>query len=450
MIKIAIDGPSGGGKSTLAKKISRETGIIYVDTGALYRTVGYYVRGKGVSKDDRDGVIALLPEIKIELVYKDGNQTVLLNGEDLGDKIREPEISMYASAVSAVPQVREFLLETQRRIARENSVVMDGRDIGTVILPDADVKIFLSASNEERARRRCEELRAKGIEASYEEVLADMNERDANDKNREVAPAVAAPDAIHLDNSSLTLDETYEAAMKIIKEKAGDKLPKAETEKKKITNKRSMSGFYRFMWHIFHGFFKVIFNTKIHGAENEPDADYGAMLVCSNHISATDPIVIGLSMRRHQACFMAKKELFRIPLFAQLIKMLGAFPVDRKKSDVGAVRHTIKILEGGGWAAMFPQGTRHPGENPRETTLKNGAGMICAHTKVDVLPVFISTKNATHKLFRRKNIIIGKPIKFEEFGYEEGKPGEYARISAEIFDRVCTLGEEWEKANNEK
>lgn len=449
MIRIAIDGPSGGGKSTLAKRISRETGIIYVDTGALYRTVGYYVRGQGVAKEDRESIIALLQQIKIELVFRDGNQTVLLNGEDLGDRIREPEISMYASAVSAVPQVREFLLETQRRIARENSVVMDGRDIGTVILPDADVKIFLSASNEERARRRCEELRAKGIEASYEDVLADMNERDANDKNREVAPAVAAPDAIHLDNSGLTLDGTYEAAMKIITEKAGDKLPK-KAEATTLVHKRSMSGFYRFMWHIFHGFFKVIFNTKIHGAENEPDADYGAMLVCSNHISATDPIVIGLTMRRHQACFMAKKELFKIPLFAQLIKMLGAFPVDRKKSDVGAVRHTIKILEEGGWAAMFPQGTRHPGEDPRKTSLKNGAGMICAHTKVDVLPVFISTKNATHKIFRRKDIIIGKPIKFEEFGYDEGKPGEYARISAEIFDRICTLGEEWEKANNAK
>ncbi len=445
MIKIAIDGPSGGGKSTLAKRISRETGIIYVDTGALYRTIGYFVRGKGIAKEDNEGIISCLPEIAIELVFRDGQQTVLLNGEDLGDKIREPEISMYASAVSAVPEVREFLLETQRRIARENSVVMDGRDIGTVILPDADVKIFLSASNEERARRRCAELQAKGIEASYEEVLADMNERDANDKNREVAPAVAAPDAVLLDNSGCTLDETYEKAMAIIREKAGDKLPKKVS--KTLVHKRSMSGFYRFMWHLLHGFFRFIFNAKTHGAENEPDADYGAMLICSNHISATDAIAIGLSLQRHQACFMAKKELFKIPLVAQLFRALGAFPVDRKKSDVSAVRHTISILEEGGWVAMFPQGTRHPGENPRETSLKNGAGMVCAHTESDVLPVFISTKNATHKLFRRKHIIIGKPVKFEEFGYEKGKPGEYARISAEIFDRVCTLGEEWEKEN---
>ena len=219
MIKIAIDGPSGGGKSTLAKRIARETGIIYVDTGALYRTIGYYVRSKGVTKDDCAGAVALLPEINIELAYEDGRQIVRLNGEDLGDKIREPEISMYASAVSAIPEVRAFLLETQRKIARENSVVMDGRDIGTVILPDADVKIFLCASNEERARRRCEELKEKGIEASYEEVLADLNQRDKNDREREIAPAVAATDAVILDNSDLTVDGTVDAAIAIIEEK---------------------------------------------------------------------------------------------------------------------------------------------------------------------------------------------------------------------------------------
>jgi 1-acyl-sn-glycerol-3-phosphate acyltransferase len=141
---------------------------------------------------------------------------------------------------------------------------------------------------------------------------------------------------------------------------------------------------------------------------------------------------------------MAKKELFKIPLFNLLIKSLGAYPVDRKVSDVGAVKHTIKILESGGWAAMFPQGTRHPGEDPRNTSLKNGAGMICARTGVDVLPVFIKTKGAKHKMFRRKYVIIGKPIKFEEFGYVHGEPGEYARISKMIFDRVCELEDKWD------
>ncbi len=222
MIKIAIDGPSGGGKSTLAKRISRELGIVYVDTGALYRTVGYHAYIKGIDKNDTAGVVAILPETNIELTFKSGEQHVLLNGEDLGDKIRQPIISMYASAVSAMPAVREFLLETQRKIARTTSVVMDGRDIGTVILPDAEVKIFLCASNAERARRRCDELHEKGINADYEQVLAEMNERDANDSSREIAPAVAAPDAVVLDNSGFSPDETYAAALAIVKEKLPD------------------------------------------------------------------------------------------------------------------------------------------------------------------------------------------------------------------------------------
>ena len=154
MFKIAIDGPSGAGKSSIAKALAKEMGIVYVDTGALYRTIGYYVRSKGVDPKDAEGVTRLLPDIHIEVKYENGTQYVYLNGENLGDRIREPEISMYASAVSAIPTVREFLLETQRSIARANSVVMDGRDIGTVILPDAEVKIFLTASNECRAERR--------------------------------------------------------------------------------------------------------------------------------------------------------------------------------------------------------------------------------------------------------------------------------------------------------
>lgn len=216
MFKIAIDGPSGAGKSSIAKALAKEMGIVYVDTGALYRTIGYYVRSKGVDPKNGEAVTKLLPEIHIEVKYEDGSQYVYLNGENLGDRIREPEISMYASAVSAIPTVREFLLETQRSIARVNSVVMDGRDIGTVILPDAEVKIFLTASDECRAMRRCLELKEKGMETSYEEVLADMRERDHNDKNRAVAPAVPAPDAIFLDNSGYTVEESLAEAMKII------------------------------------------------------------------------------------------------------------------------------------------------------------------------------------------------------------------------------------------
>ena len=219
MIQIAIDGPGGAGKSTVAKAVAAKLGIVYVDTGALYRTIGYYVRQKNIAPDSREGVAACLPEISINIVYQDGAQHVYLNGEDLGDKIRTPEMSMYASAVSAIPEVRAFLLDTQRDIAKKNSVIMDGRDIGTVILPDANVKIFLTASDECRAMRRRDELVAKGIEVTYEEVLADMRERDRNDSTREVAPAVAAPDATLLDNSGMTPEECTAAIIKLVKEK---------------------------------------------------------------------------------------------------------------------------------------------------------------------------------------------------------------------------------------
>ena len=221
MFQIAIDGPSGAGKSTVAKTLAAKMGIVYVDTGALYRTIGYYVRSKNTDPKNAEAVEALLPEINLKLGYENGTQQVYLNGEAMGDRIRTPEMSMYASAVSAIPAVRAFLLDTQRSIARENSVVMDGRDIGTVILPDANVKIFLTASDECRAMRRYEELKAKGIETDYASVLEDMIQRDHNDRNRAVAPAVAAPDAITVDNSGMSPDECSEAIMKLVREKVG-------------------------------------------------------------------------------------------------------------------------------------------------------------------------------------------------------------------------------------
>ena len=221
MIQIAIDGPSGAGKSTVAKALAAKLGIVYVDTGALYRTIGYYVRSQNTDPKDASAVEALLPGIEIELKYENGTQIVCLNGENLGDKIRTPEMSMYASAVSAIPAVRAFLLDTQRDIAKKNSVIMDGRDIGTVILPNADVKIYLTASNECRAQRRCDELKAKGIETTYEEVLADMIERDRADSTREVAPAVAAPDAVTFDNSWMTPDECTQKLAELVLKKTG-------------------------------------------------------------------------------------------------------------------------------------------------------------------------------------------------------------------------------------
>ena len=225
-INIAIDGPGGAGKSTISKAVAKKLGIIYVDTGALYRTVGYYARENGLSVEDvkvSEKITPLLSGISIEIEYVDGTQHVILNGEDLGDKIRQPDISMYASAVSSVPNVRAFLLEAQKELARKNSVIMDGRDIGTVILPGADVKIFLTASNEARAMRRYKELLAKGTDVKYEDVLSEMNERDHADSTRAAAPLKAADDAIYFDNSDYDFDGSVEFILKLIEEKTGVK-----------------------------------------------------------------------------------------------------------------------------------------------------------------------------------------------------------------------------------
>lgn len=218
MINIAIDGPSGAGKSTVAKALAKKLGYIYVDTGALYRAIGLYVRRAGVLPENSAGVIALLPEIDVRLAYENGEQKVLLSGEDVGPLIRTNEISAYASKVSAIPEVRTFLLELQRDMARKNNVIMDGRDIGTVILPDADVKIFMTASPEARIRRRYEELLASGQSVTLEEVAAAVRERDKNDSTRKVAPAIPAADAVFVDNSG-TFEDTLSNVISIIEEK---------------------------------------------------------------------------------------------------------------------------------------------------------------------------------------------------------------------------------------
>ena len=215
-LNIAIDGLSGCGKSTLAKGLARHYGIIYVDTGALYRTVGLCMIKKGIASDDEKAIVDSLPEVDISVRLNDGGAEVLLAGVPVGDEIRTPLASKYASDVSRIPEVRAFLLDTQRRLAAENSCVMDGRDIGTVIMPSADVQIYLTAGDGERAVRRRDELVEKGVPAKLDEIREALTKRDANDMNRTAAPAVAAPDAVKLDNSGFTKEQTLAAAIAII------------------------------------------------------------------------------------------------------------------------------------------------------------------------------------------------------------------------------------------
>ena len=217
MINVAVDGPAGAGKSTVSRRAAKILGLVYVDTGALYRAIGLYVIEKGIDTKDEKAVTSVLKDITVDLDNSDGEQRVLLCGEDVTGNIRTGAVSMAASDVSSYPEVSAFLLETQKKIAREKSVIMDGRDIGTVVLPDADVKVFLTADAQVRAKRRFLELTERKEKVDYNTILAEINERDHNDKNRAVAPLKQADDAILLDTSKMSFDESIQALVNIIR-----------------------------------------------------------------------------------------------------------------------------------------------------------------------------------------------------------------------------------------
>ena len=221
-INIAIDGPAGAGKSTIAKNLAKERNMVYVDTGAMYRTIGLYCTRKGIAGDDEETIVSELDNINVSLAYENGEQVVYLNGENVNAFIRTPEAGVMASAVSRFGKVRAKLVELQKNLAKTTSVVMDGRDIGTVVLPDAEVKIYLTASSEVRAKRRYDELVAKGMECDLATLQKEIEERDYRDMNREVSPLKKAEDAIELDTSYMTIVEVVEAMQKIVAEKVGE------------------------------------------------------------------------------------------------------------------------------------------------------------------------------------------------------------------------------------
>ncbi|MBR4768031.1 MAG: (d)CMP kinase [Lachnospiraceae bacterium] len=219
-MNIAIDGPAGAGKSTIAKRLAKELRFVYVDTGAMYRAIGLWLLKNGVSTFDEDETAKALPSIEVTIRYENGNQCVILNGEDVSGEIRTEDVSQAASRTSAYPAVRRHLLELQRKLARENDVIMDGRDIGTVVLPDAELKIYLSASREVRAERRYLEYREKGIGVTREDMLREIEERDTRDMNRDTAPLRFAYDAVYLDSTNFTVDEVLSVIKKLVKEKS--------------------------------------------------------------------------------------------------------------------------------------------------------------------------------------------------------------------------------------
>ncbi len=419
---IAIDGPSGAGKSTVAKALAKKLGFIHVDTGAMYRSVGLYVYRKGILPDDREKVIPCLPDINIDTKYENGSQRIYLNGEDVSEAIRQNEISSYASKVSAIPEVRAFLLDLQRKTAEKYDVIMDGRDIGTVILPNADLKVFQTASAEARARRRYEELVAKGAEVSLDEITEQMIKRDYDDSHRENAPCVPADDAVIVDNSDMTIEENVDHIVGLVNERRKSKQKKTPYERVK----KSLSGLFSFLYRL-----------KVKGKENIPKGS--GYMVCSNHIALFDPVMLAIAFP-YQLHFMVKIESMK-SAFGRMLSSLGCFGVKRGTADKTALRTAIGYIENGECLGVFPQGTRKPAVDPKETEPKTGISMIAYRTGCDVVPVFIKTKKRKLRIFSKTTVIIGKPIKNSELGICQGTAAEYKNAADKVFAEICALEE---------
>lgn len=447
-INVALDGPSGAGKSSIAKSVAAKMKYVYVDTGALYRSIAYYVISKSVDTGNEEQIYSLLNEIDLKLVYKDGSQHVMLNGEDISEKIRTPEISMGAAAVSAFSKVREFLFDLQQNIAKENDIIMDGRDIGTVILPNADVKIFLTATAQERANRRFKELSEKGDKSTYEEVLRDIEQRDYEDINREIAPLKKAEDAVEVDSTNMSFQEVVDEIYRIINEKTSKKKDKSSNIKKgnnkefpaikpvkrgKELGKFGMF-FYRILRVIVTFIFKCWYNLSFEGVENIPTD--GSNIFASNHRSYTDPILIAMPTRVPFS-YMAKEELFKQNIFfTWLIKFFGAFPVTRGKGDTTAIDTSLEKLEMGRNLVIFPEGTRS--KDGRVGKGKTGVALIAAMAQVPVVPVGINFEGELK--FRRKIVVrFGKVIAPEDLAVKSTNPRELKVLKNKIMDSITEL-----------
>lgn len=482
MVSVAIDGPGGAGKSTIAKAAAKQLQYIYVDTGALYRSIGWYSLQNGADLSNPDAVILLLGSLKIEIKYIDGAQRVLVNGEDVSDKIRTPEISMAASKVSAIPKVREFLLDLQRDFAKKHNVIMDGRDIGTVVLPNATLKIFLTASAQSRAKRRYDELCEKGENVSFDEVLSDLNARDYADTHREIAPLKQADDAVLMDTSELTLQQSIDKVISLIKsaengnneKNSGDKsdndgnaagsgkitekkvrynAPKSDAPKNINPNEETMKNadtgltfkiktgrnkFATVLKIILYPIYRLLFWYSVKGKENLPKK--GGYIFCSNHVSTLDPAfwVIVLPRRIH---FMAKEELFKNKIFGRFLRAIDVFAIKRGAHDMSSINFAADLVESGEIMGIYPEGTRSKDGRPGRA--KSGVAYLANQTGADVIPAAIVCKgNKKIVPFRRFKMIIGKPIPHSEIAFNSEEKSNLRRVSSQIMDEIVKLWEE--------
>ena len=426
---VAIDGPAGSGKGSITKIIADKMNLSCIDTGAMYRCVTLDMINKNINVDELDKVKELLKNIDINL--DEENQKVYLNGEDVTKKIRSIEVTKQVSKVSAIKEVRLKLVDMQRKIAKNKDIIMEGRDITTVVFPNADVKIYLDADVEERAKRRFKQNEEKGIESKYEEVLEDMKKRDYNDMHKEFGALVKSEDAILIDSTKMTINQVTNEIIKIIKE-----TKKKQLAYKKIYEETPDTSIKRFRlkmikWILRTFLYRPIYRIKIVNKEKIPKD--GAYIICANHVNMLDALAV-ISTNKRKIRFVCKHTMFYNKAIFWALKVSDTIPVNREKNDVESIKRILKALKNGELVGIFPEGTRKGMK--KNVKIKNGAAFFSLRTGTKVIPVGIQ---GSFKPFTRVKLVYGDPLDFSEYYGKEKDKEALEKVTNIIMDNIVML-----------
>ena len=420
---VAIDGPAGTGKGTVTEILSKKFNLINIDTGATYRCVTLDMLNKGIKLDELDKIKELLKNLQIELKVEKGKQLVFLNGKEVTKEIRNKEVSGLVSQVSSIKEVRLSMVELQRKMAEGKNVIMEGRDIGTYVFPTADVKIYLDADLEERAKRRFKQNVEKGLTMSYVEVIENIKKRDENDKQKEIGALKVARDAEVIDSTSMSINEVVREISSIIKKKQKD--IKMQEKIYRVRKETAWKKFVRKLVKVTLGVvYRIAFRVKITGQV----PDEGAYVLCCNHINYLDAAAIVLFNKR-KVNFVAKEDLFQHGILMWLGHLFDVIPIKRDMQDIDAMKRCLKVLKNGELLGIFPEGTRKGME--KNMKAKNGAAFMAMKAKVKVIPIGI---HGTFKPFSKVYMNYGEPIDLS--GYTKDNLDE---ATENIMDTIVML-----------
>lgn len=425
---VAVDGPSGSGKGTISSSIAKKMNLLYLDTGAMYRCVTLKLLNEKISFDDQEKIKEALKRIKIDFDKNENEEIVLLDGEDVTKTIREKEVTQNVSIVAKNVEVRKAMVDLQRKICNKHNSILDGRDIGTNVFPDADIKIYLDASVDERVRRRIRQNKEKGIQMSESEIRENIIARDKSDKEREFGALKQAEDAVYIDTTNHATETNINTVFRIVKaaKEKYDRIQSGYIMTEETGFKKFRRSFVKtFLSVLYH----IVYRVEKNGIENIEGNE--GIIICANHLNYLDAAGIVLLNKRYIR-FVAKHDLFRFRIISHLGHLFNIIPVKRNSSDVKSLKMCLKSLKDKEALGIFPEGTRHGMDKNAE--IKNGAAFLAYKARVKVVPVGIK---GTFKPFSKVTFNYGKPIDVGEFKTDD--PNWIDNATKHIMDEIVEL-----------